>query len=140
MRTMRQTIYRQDPETEKLYQVPKKSFKGKDPLIGRVIAGKYTLESLINRGGMGSVYCARRHQIGDLVAVKVVKIGETIDPVNLKRFQLEAAAAASIKHPNVISIHDFGLLDDIAYLVMERLEGPSLSNELSTTTTVPLDR
>src|SRR5205085_153556 len=76
----------------------------------------------------------------DLVAVKVLKIGETLDPVNLKRFQLEAAASASIKHQNVVSIHDFGLLDDIGYLVMELLEGPSLASELTKNGIYSLER
>src|SRR5947208_15252896 len=111
-----------------------------DSLIGRILEGKYELEYLISRGGMASVYCARRQQIGDLVAVKVLKIDENLDPIDLKRFKLEAAAAASIKHQNIISIHDFGLLDDIAYLVMERLEGPALSRELSSLGTFTLER
>jgi eukaryotic-like serine/threonine-protein kinase len=115
-------------------------YKGSDPLIGRIIDGKYVLESLISRGGMGSVYCARRQQIGDLVAVKVLKIDESLEPVSLKRFKLEAASAASIKHQNVVAIHDFGLLDDIAYLVMERLEGPSLGSELSSYGPCSLER
>src|SRR5437867_2137165 len=101
-----------------------------DLLIGRVLEGKYELEYLISRGGMASIYCARRHQIGDLVAVKVLKIDDNLDPTDLKRFKLEAAAAASIKHNNIVAIYDFGLLDDIAYLVMERLEGPALSKEI----------
>jgi serine/threonine protein kinase/Tfp pilus assembly protein PilF len=102
----------------------------KDLFIGRVLEGKYRLEQVIGRGGMGSVYGALRRQIGDLVAIKVLKIDENLDPTDLKRFQLEAATAASIKHQNIISIHDFGLLEDIAYLVMECLEGPPLSQEI----------
>jgi serine/threonine protein kinase/tetratricopeptide (TPR) repeat protein len=89
---------------------------------------------------MANIYCARRRQIGDLVAVKVLKIDDNLDPVDLKRFQLEAAAAASIKHQNIVAIYDFGLLKDIAYLVMERLEGPALSKEIRVCGTMPLDR
>src|SRR5262249_48551577 len=97
--------------------------KSGDLLIGRVLDGKYPLEHLISRGGMAGVYSARRLQIGDEVAVKILKLDEDLDPTDLKRFRLEAASAASIKHRNVVSIYDFGLLDDIAYIVMERLEG-----------------
>src|ERR1051326_4762903 len=111
-----------------------------DPVIGRILEGKYELEYLICRGGMASVYCARRQQIGDLVAVKVLKIDEDLDPVDLKRFKLEAAAAASIKHQNIVAIHDFGLLDDIAYLVMERLERPPLSKEIRACGTLSLEK
>jgi eukaryotic-like serine/threonine-protein kinase len=128
--TMRRTIPKSKLEIERLSQSVRKTFDNSDPLIGRVIDNRYKLESLMGEGGMGSVYCARRHHIGDLVAIKVLKINEDLDPVDLRRFQLEASSAASIKHQCVISIYDFGLLDDIAYLVMERLEGPSLSNEI----------
>src|ERR1051325_4313596 len=98
----------------------------RDPLTGRVLENKYVLEHVLGRGGMGSVFSARRRQIGDLVAIKDLRIDDNLDPTDLKRVQLEAATAASIKHQNIISIHDFGLLEDIAYLVMERLEGPAL--------------
>src|ERR1044071_1603167 len=74
--------------------------KSDDTLIGRVLDNKYAVENLISRGGMAAVYSARRRQIGDLVAVKVLTLDEDCDPVDLKRFQLEAATAASIKHPN----------------------------------------
>src|SRR5437867_2338770 len=100
-------------------------------LIGRVIRGKYKLESLISKGGMGSVYCARRCHTGEWVAVKVLKLDKELPAVDLKRFQIEGEAAASIRHDNVVSIYDFGLLNDIAYIVMELLEGPTLSDELS---------
>ncbi|MEW6730598.1 MAG: tetratricopeptide repeat protein [Acidobacteriota bacterium] len=111
-----------------------------DPLIGRVLDGKYELEYLISTGGMASVYCARRRQIGDLVAVKVLTIDENLDPVDLKRFRLEASAAASIRHSNIVAVYDFGILDDIAYLVMERLEGPALSKEIRSCGALSLER
>lgn len=111
-----------------------------DPLLGRVLEGKYELEYLISRGGMASVYCARRRQIGDLVAVKILLLDENCDPVDLKRFKLEAATAASIKHTNIVAIHDFGVLEDIAFIVMERLEGPSLAREIRNHGTIALER
>src|SRR5262249_128411 len=92
--------------------------------------GKYELEYLISRGGMASIYSARRLQIGDLVAIKVLKLDNDLDPTDLKRFKLEAASAASIRHQNIVAIYDFGVLNDIAYLVMEKLEGPALSKEI----------
>src|SRR5688572_19398998 len=91
--------------------------KLRDAFIGRTLDNKYELEGILGRGGMGSVYLARRRQLGDMVAVKILTIDKDLNPTDLRRFQLEAATAASIKHNNVIGVHDFGLLDDIAYLV-----------------------
>src|SRR5688572_21645618 len=134
------SICKQEHSPDEPCQPTKERHASGDLLIGRVLEGKYELEYLISKGGMANIYCARRRQIGDLVAVKVLKIDDNLDPVDLKRFQLEAAAAASIKHQNIVAIYDFGLLNDIAYLVMERLEGPALSKEIRSCGTMPLDR
>lgn len=89
---------------------------------------------------MASVYRALRLSIGDTVAIKVLVIDENLNPTDLKRFQLEASASASIKHPNIIAIYDFGLLADIAYIVMEYMEGPSLAREVARCGTLSLER
>lgn len=111
-----------------------------DIFIGRLLDNRYKLRHLISRGGMASVYRALRLSIGDTVAVKVLAIDENLDPIDLKRFQLEASASASIKHPNIISIYDFGLLEDIAYIVMEYMEGSSLAREIARCGTLSLER
>lgn len=111
-----------------------------DNLEGRLLDKRYQLRRLISRGGMASVYSALRLSIGDTVAVKVLVIDERLDPTDLKRFQLEASASASIKHPNIIGIYDFGLLEDIAYIVMEYMEGPSLACEIARCKTISLER
>jgi eukaryotic-like serine/threonine-protein kinase len=134
------SICKKEHKPDEPCQPTKDRHVSSDLLIGRLLDGKYELEYLISRGGMASIYCARRRQIGDLVAVKVLKLDENLDPVDLKRFQLEAAAAASIKHQNIVAVYDFGVLDDIAYLVMERLEGPALSKEIRACGTIPLER
>lgn len=99
----------------------------KDELIGRTIEGRYRIDSLIGLGGMGSVYCATRLLIGDEVAMKILHTERVADPRAGERFRREAQAAARLKHPNAVTIHDFGITDDgLQYLVMELLEGQSL--------------
>jgi tetratricopeptide (TPR) repeat protein len=137
---MRCFACKQEHEIDQLCAPDGDASEGDDRLLGRIINKRYRLERLIDRGGTASVYSARRLQLDDLVAVKILKIGDKLSPVALKRFRLEAAAAASIKHQNVVSIYDFGILEDIAYLVMELLDGPALSKELSQCVNLPLER
>jgi serine/threonine protein kinase len=99
----------------------------KDELIGRTIEGRYRIDSLIGLGGMGAVYRATRPLIGDEVAVKILHTERVADPHAGERFRREAQAAARLKHPNAVTIHDFGITDDgLQYLVMELVEGLSL--------------
>lgn len=98
-----------------------------DPLIGRTIEGKYRIESLIGAGGMGAVYQSTRLLIGDEVAIKILHTERVVDPHASERFRREARAAARLKHPNAVSIYDFGVSGDgLQYLVMELIEGKSL--------------
>jgi serine/threonine-protein kinase len=99
----------------------------KDKLIGRTIEGRYRIDSLIGLGGMGSVYRVTRLLIGDEVAMKILHSEQVADPHVAERFRREAQAAARLKHPNAVSIYDFGITSDgLQYLVMELLEGQSL--------------
>ncbi|MBI4850926.1 MAG: protein kinase [Acidobacteria bacterium] len=105
--------------------------KTKD-LVGQVIDNKYELISQLGIGGMAVVYNARRLRINDEVAVKILHPEITLDSVSQMRFEREAQAAARIKHPNIVTIHDFGTTTDgLTYLVMELLQGPTLGEELS---------
>jgi hypothetical protein len=99
-----------------------------DPLIGHKIDGKYELLARLGEGGMSVVYRARRVHIGDDVAVKILTGKFVTDDAALTRFRREARAAAMLRHPNVITIHDFGETDDVhapAYIVMEFVRGHS---------------
>ncbi len=99
----------------------------KDRLIGHTIDGRYRIDSLIGLGGMGSVYRVTRLLIGDEVAMKILHTERVADPHVGERFRREAQAAARLKHPNAVSIYDFGVTSDgLQYLVMELLEGLSL--------------
>jgi serine/threonine protein kinase len=98
-----------------------------DRLIGRVIDGRYRVDASLGHGGMGVVYRATRLHIDDVVAIKFLRPELLTNPQSLERFRREAKAAARLKHPNVVTIHDFGITDDrIAYLVMELIEGQSV--------------
>lgn len=100
-----------------------------DPLIGQVLDSKYELVARLGEGGMGAVYRARRVHIGDEVAVKVLHQSFVADADAVERFRREARAAAMLRHPNVVTIHDFGEARGTAapaYIVMELAEGKSL--------------
>ncbi|MBS1791783.1 MAG: SUMF1/EgtB/PvdO family nonheme iron enzyme [Acidobacteria bacterium] len=95
--------------------------------IGRVLGGKYQLDSCIGSGGMGEIYRARRLNLGDTVAVKVLRPDVIENEKTRQRFYREARAAAALHHPNAVVIHDFGEdTDGTAYIVMELLTGSSL--------------
>lgn len=106
-----------------------------DPLIGHIIDGKYQLKARLGEGGMSVVYRARRVHIGDDVAVKILTGKFVKDDAALARFRREARAAAMLRHPNVITIHDFGETDDEhapAFIVMEFVKGTPLRELLNT--------
>jgi serine/threonine protein kinase/ketosteroid isomerase-like protein len=96
-------------------------------MLGRTIENKYRIDAQLGTGGMGTVYRATRLLIGDAVAVKVLHPQLVKDDQAAERFRREAQAAARLKHPNVVTVHDFGITDDgLVYLVMEFVEGESL--------------
>jgi eukaryotic-like serine/threonine-protein kinase len=106
--------------------------KPADPMLGRVIAGRYRLEQRIGEGGMGVVYRSRHVLIDRIVAVKLIRPdlrGET----HLRAWMLrEARAANRVDHAHIIDIHDIGETEEgELYLVMEYLVGTSLSSELA---------
>ena len=115
--------------------LPTVRLKNPDPLIGHVIGGRYKLEAKLGEGGMSVVYRARRVHIEDEVAVKILTGKFVKDDAALARFRREARAAAMLRHPNVITIHDFGETDDEhapAFIVMEFVRGTPLSELLKT--------
>jgi len=104
-----------------------------DLLIGRILDAKYEILERLGQGGMGAVYRARRVHIGDEVAVKVLHADLIVNAQAVERFRREARSAAMIRHPNVVSIHDFSdarSSENPAYIVMELVRGPSLRSLL----------
>jgi eukaryotic-like serine/threonine-protein kinase len=99
------------------------------PPIGSVLDGKYQLEGLIGRGGMGFVFAARHLTTGRPVAIKWMLRKGDLDQQK-KRFVREARAAGRIRHPNVIDIYDVVSDENSTYLVIELLDGESLRTRL----------
>ncbi|HEV2063127.1 MAG TPA: protein kinase [Thermoanaerobaculia bacterium] len=93
--------------------------------------GPYEVLSPIGAGGMGEVYKARDSRLGREVAIKVLPAHLAGDPEALARFEREARAVAALSHPNIVAIYDCGRDGDVAFAVMELLEGESLRSRLS---------
>ena len=99
---------------------------------GAVLAGKYRVEGVLGRGGMGVVVAALHLQLQERVALKFLLERSEQNPLPLARFLREAQAAARIKSEHVARVLDFGALEDgTPFLVMEYLEGRDLARELS---------
>jgi serine/threonine protein kinase/predicted hydrocarbon binding protein len=99
-------------------------------MIGKTVAGRYSLVRLLGDGGMGAVYKAEDNVLRRFVALKLLHSAAAANPATVERFLREAQAAASIGHPNVIDILDFGDAEGKPYLVMEYLRGRSLAEVL----------
>jgi eukaryotic-like serine/threonine-protein kinase len=93
-----------------------------DPMLGRMIADRYRVDSLIARGGMARVYRARDARLERDVAVKVLSPPYADDPEFTARFLGEARAAASISHPSLVHVYDSGSHGDAHFIVMELLD------------------
>lgn len=103
-----------------------------DPLIGRVLDGRYRIERSVGEGGMGIVYLATHVTLNKRMAVKVLRGEMARDQDVVQRFVQEAQASSAIGHPNIIDISDFGRLPDNAvFFVMEYLEGEPLTDRIS---------
>ena len=94
------------------------------------IVGRYHLERLLGKGGMGEVHLARDLLLNRPVAIKFPTIREDDDPGTLDRFRREALASAALDHPFVCKVHEVGEDNGRAYLVMEYLEGQTLDVHL----------
>ena len=103
---------------------------GNDPLIGRTIAEKFRIETLVGKGAMGAVYKALQLNLKKRVAIKVMHPGRK-DGTYASRFKREAKAAARMEHPNLIRVIDFGEEPDgLLYIAMELVDGRDLLNVL----------
>ncbi len=89
--------------------------------------GRYELQALIGRGGMGAVHKAYDPRIDRLVALKTITI---VDPSWRARFQQEARIAGRLNHPHIVTVYDVGEVGDVAYIVMELVEGQTLADLL----------
>lgn len=102
-----------------------------DALIGTTLDSRYKIDSVIGRGGMSTVYKARHLFLNRDVAVKIMQEHLASNVEGRMRFQREAQAAASLSHPNIISVTEFGVsAGGEPYMVMDYLEGKSLADVL----------
>jgi serine/threonine protein kinase len=101
-----------------------------EELIGHSLAGRYKIEERIGKGGMGVVYLASQSALNRKVVVKVLASGLDKDEEAITRFEREALGLSQLQHPNIVTIYDFGRDRGLAYIVMEYVEGVTLSQVL----------
>jgi len=105
--------------------------------VGDVFANRYEIERELARGGMADVYLATDRQLQRKVAVKVLFPEFARDPSFVERFRREAQNAASLNHPNIAAVYDWGQERGTYYIVMEYVEGRSLRDIIRAEGTVP---
>lgn len=102
-----------------------------DPLIGKVLQGRYRIHQLLDRGGMARVYRAEQLPLGRTVALKTMDVAD-IDGEFKQRFFNEAACASKLDHPNTVRIFDYGHTEDgVYYISMELLRGATLRDAMA---------
>jgi tRNA A-37 threonylcarbamoyl transferase component Bud32/Flp pilus assembly protein TadD len=112
-----------------------------DPLVGRtVVGGKYTIESVLGRGGMGVVYAAIQHPVNRKVALKVIHRELAGERHIVERFMQEMTLTAAIEHPHTVRLYDVGDLDGQPFITTELLEGRTLRDELARVGRMPPER
>ena len=97
-----------------------------DPMLGKVLEDRYSVDELIARGGMATVYRGTDLRLGRTVALKVLGGVLVNDPDFVERFTQEARATAALTHPNVVAVHDQGISDGFPFLVMEFVQGRTI--------------
>jgi eukaryotic-like serine/threonine-protein kinase len=103
-----------------------------DPYVGLVLAGKYEVEQLIGEGAMGRVYVAKQLTLDKPFAVKILAPHLMHDEASHARFAAEAHNCASLNHPNVVSVVDYGRTPEgVTYIVMEYIKGVTLERLIS---------
>jgi hypothetical protein len=108
--------------------------------LGEVVAGHYRLDALLGRGGMGCVYRAQHLELDEPVVVKFIDPAFADNPTARARFRREAKALIRLRHPGVVTMHEFGEHDGGLFLAMELLQGGTLAARLPPSSApIPLD-
>ena len=96
-------------------------------LEGKILGSRYEILQKIGNGGMATVYKAQDKVLNRFVAIKILRDEFTTDEEFIRRFHTEAQAAASLSHPNIVSVYDVGVEDErLYYIVMELVQGKTL--------------
>ncbi|HIA52620.1 MAG TPA: serine/threonine protein kinase [Candidatus Melainabacteria bacterium] len=111
-----------------------------DSLVGEILDSKYGIVKRLGIGGMGVVYQARDLSLGRNVAIKMMPLQSGHSTQDLPRFQQEAQTISRLKHPNLVTVFEFNVNNIPPYLVMEYIEGKSLSEVLSSEGPLGLER
>lgn len=106
-------------------------FPRSDPLVGRVVSGRYELRERVGTGGMAAVYRAEDLRDGTAVAVKILAAHLAQDPVQRVRFLREVEVARRVHHENVVRVDALGEDGDLVFMVMEFLDGVTLGEALA---------
>jgi serine/threonine-protein kinase len=124
------------------YALPQPEEEAKDRLVGKIVGGRFRVETKLGEGGMGAVYQAEQVAMKRKVALKVLHPHLAQDQDLVERFHREAGAAARLSHPNTITVHDFGQNeeDGTLYIAMEFVEGKSLADEITAVHVFPWTR
>src|SRR5678815_4189635 len=117
--------------------------QGLERYVGEILDEKYRLEKLLGQGGMGAVYLATHLGTERYVALKLISPQFMRNSEFVERFKREARAAGRLRHPNVVDVTDFGFAKvqegQVAYLVMEYLDGCTLGDVLAEEKLLPLE-
>ncbi|MEA2753574.1 MAG: eukaryotic-like serine/threonine-protein kinase, partial [Myxococcales bacterium] len=112
-----------------------------EALVGRTIAGKYCLETIVGEGAMGAVYRARQTTLGTTLAIKVLHRQLAGEPMFAARFLREAQAASRVDHPSSMRVIDFGEEPDgLLYIAMEYVDGKTLAKIIEEASPLPVAR
>ncbi|MBX9670198.1 MAG: protein kinase [Candidatus Obscuribacterales bacterium] len=118
-----------------------KPVESDDKMVGRIIANKYSILSVIGNGGISRVYKARNVFTDRIVAIKVLHSHLKFDDVAVQRLQREAKAIRRLEHPNVVGLQDFGVLSgDQPYMVLDFVTGHSLEELLQEHGAIDVER
>ena len=111
--------------------IPGETTETVDPLVGLTLSGRFVLERLVSRGGMGKVYRAIQKPLDRVVALKVLDVTDDEDGQFRRRFFMEASLCAKLTHPHTVRIYDYGATDDgIFFIAMEYIDGTTLHDML----------
>jgi serine/threonine-protein kinase len=117
------------------------NFEAVDPFIGTTIDGKYEILDSVGQGGMSVVYKAMQTAMHRTVALKMLKMGLSSDPIFSQRFMREVSLLGKLNHPNIVTVFDSGMTSQgNLYLAMDLLSGSSLQEILDEKGALPLER